>query len=148
MIRMLGLFTMLLCTSACVSVLPSQFVAGDFDGSKPMLCTVIEASECIAGEGCQAVTPEEINLPRFLWINVEKKTIQSTKSAEDARVSRIEGVKRFDSKLILQGAEDGREGVRDGFGWSLAVMEDTGQVVLTASGDRFAVVAFGTCTLY
>jgi hypothetical protein len=32
--------------------------------------------------------------------------------------------------------------------FGIAVMEDTGQVVLTASGDRFAVAAFGTCTLY
>jgi hypothetical protein len=138
----------LLCASACVSVMPPHSVAGDFDGSKPMVCTVIEANECTMGDGCKAVAPADINLPRYLWIDVAKKSIQSEKGGEAARKSRIESVKRIDSKLILQGAEDGQEGVRDGFGWSLAVMEDTGQVVLSASGDLFAVTAFGTCTLY
>lgn len=146
--KILGLSIALLCVSACVSVMPPNSVAGDFDGSKPMVCTVIEANECLMGEGCKAVAPADVNLPRYLWIDVAKKTVQSAKGGDAARKSPIEGVKRFDSKLILQGAEDGQEGVRDGFGWSLAIMEDTGQVVLSASGDLFAVTAFGACTLY
>ena len=34
------------------------------------------------------------------------------------RKSSIESVKRVDGKLILQGAEEGRQDVRDGFGWT------------------------------
>jgi hypothetical protein len=128
--------------------MPPHSVAADFDGSKPMVCTVIEANECLMDAGCKTVAPADLNLPRYLWIDVAKKTVQSAKGGDAARKSSIEGVKRIDGKLILQGAEDGQEGVRDGFGWSLAVMEDTGQMVLSASGDLFAVTAFGTCTLY
>ena len=51
-----------------------------------------------------------------------------------------------DSKLILQGAEDGVEGVRDGIGWTLAIAQDTGKMVLTASGDAVAFTIFGACT--
>jgi len=57
-------------------------------------------------------------------------------------------VKRVDGKLILQGAEEGRPDVRDGFGWTIAIMEDSGQMVLSASGDMVAISAFGACTSY
>ncbi len=57
----------------------------------------------------------------------------------------IERVEEVDNKLIIQGAEQGREGVRDGFGWTIAIMEDTGDMVLTASGDLVGLVAFGVC---
>ena len=45
--------------------------------------------------------------------------------------------------MILQGAEDGYEKMRDGLGWTLAIAENSGQVVLTASGDQVAFVVFG-----
>jgi hypothetical protein len=43
----------------------------------------------------------------------------------------------------LQGAEDGYEKMRDGLGWTMAISEESGQVVLTASGDQVAFVVFG-----
>ncbi len=147
MIRMIGLWAILVSASACVSILPSPSVAGDFDGSKPLVCTVITVNECLEGEGCKAVAPEDVNLPRHLWVDVAKKTIHD-KKAGDGRKSPIEGVKRVDGKLILQGAEEGRPDVRDGFGWTIAIMEDSGQMVMTASGDMVAIAAFGACTSY
>ncbi len=53
----------------------------------------------------------------------------------------------LDKKLFLQGADDGIEGVRDGLAWSIAISEDTGRLVLSASGDNVAFVIFGACTL-
>jgi hypothetical protein len=55
----------------------------------------------------------------------------------------IERHEVVDGKLILQGAEDGYENMRDGLGWTMAITEKTGQVVLTASGDQVAFVVFG-----
>lgn len=130
----------------CISTTPILSMAGDFDGSKPLLCTVIDVTECIMGEKCKEVTAEEINLPRYLWINVGKKTIRSQKTGDDARKSPIEHVNTLDGKLMLQGAEQGWDDVRDGFGWTITIMEDTGQMVLTASGDLVGEVAFGICT--
>ncbi len=46
-------------------------------------------------------------------------------------------------KLILQGAEDGYDKMRDGLGWTMAISEENGQVVLTASGEQVAFVIFG-----
>jgi hypothetical protein len=135
-------------TALCVYLLstPLLSIAGDFDGSKPLVCTVLSVSECLMDQGCREMTPEEVNLPRFLWINLSKKVIQSSRSGQDARTSKIESVKELDHKLMLQGAEQGREDVRDGFGWTIAIMTDTGEMVLTASGDLVGEVAFGVCT--
>jgi hypothetical protein len=147
MIRMIGLWVLLASASACISLLPSPSLAGDFDGSKPLICTAISVNECIEGEGCKSVAPEEVNLPRYLWLDAAKKSIQDRKSGE-GRKSVIESVKRVDGKLILQGAEDGRPDVRDGFGWTIAIMEESGQMVMTASGDMVAISVFGACTPY
>ena len=37
----------------------------------------------------------------------------------------------------------GYENMRDGLGWTMAITEKTGQVVLTASGEQVAFVVFG-----
>ena len=58
----------------------------------------------------------------------------------------MERVEHLDGKLILQGADDGVEDVRDGMAWSMSISEDTGKMVLSASGDGFAMVVFGACT--
>jgi len=50
-----------------------------------------------------------------------------------------------DGELILQGAEDGYENMHDGLGWTMAISEATGQVVLTGSGEQVAFVVFGAC---
>jgi hypothetical protein len=130
----------------CISFRPAVTTAGDFDGSQPLLCTVLDVTECLAGKKCQEVSAEEINLPRFLWIDVGNKIIQSKKTGADTRKSQIDQVKSVDGKLMLQGAEQGWDDLRDGFGWTIAIMEDTGQMVMTAAGDLVGDVAFGVCT--
>jgi len=112
-----------------------------------LLCTVNDVTECLAGEKCKEVSAEDINLPRFLWIDVGKKTIQSKKQGEDVRKSQIDQVKHVGGKLMLQGAEQGPDDNGGGFGWTIVIMEDTGQMVLTASGDLVGDVAFGVCTI-
>ncbi|UCD58012.1 MAG: hypothetical protein JSV16_02545 [Candidatus Hydrogenedentota bacterium] len=121
-------------------------LAGDFDGSKPLICAVIEVVECGPGGECQRVSVEEVGIPRFVRIDFEKKTISGASGSGDARSTTIERMEHVDGKLILQGAEDGVEGVRDGLGWTMAIAGDTGTFVLTASGDAVGFVAFGAST--
>jgi hypothetical protein len=115
--------------------------AATFDGSKPLLCALMHAIECTQKEGCKDVSVEDLNLPEFLVIDFNKKTIESVE--EGGRVSAIDSIKKIEGKLILQGAEGGPRG---GAGWSMAIQEGNGEFVLTASGDLVAVVVFGACT--
>lgn len=122
-------------------------VAGDFDGSKPLICALMDLVECDAGATCQSKTAEELGLPQFFRINFNDKKISGTQSGGSEKSTPIENLKHIDGKLIIQGAQEGVEDVRDGVGWSLAIAEDTGKLVLTASGDEVGFVVFGACTL-
>ncbi len=142
----MNIIATLILAICCASFAPTLVKAGGFDGSQPLLCTVTDVTECLGGEKCKEVGAEAINLPRFLWIDVGKKTIQSKKTDDDARKSQIDHVKNVNGKLMLQGAEPGGDDIGDGFGWTIAIMEDTGEMVLTASGYLAGEVAFGVCT--
>jgi len=123
--------------------LASWSTAGDFDGSKPLLVSVSRILECTQVEGCRDVSAESVRLPRFLKIDFVEKTIRPAKDGEGIPDTAIERSELVDGKMILQGAEDGYTGMRDGLGWTVAISEDSGQVVLTASGDQVAFVVFG-----
>jgi hypothetical protein len=121
-------------------------VAGDFDGSKELICAVMDLVECQPGGKCQQVTAEDVGIPHFWKINFKEKKISATHTDGSKRSTTIENFEKIDGKIIIQGAEDGIEGVRDGVGWSLAIAEETGKTVLTASGDEVGFVMFGACT--
>jgi hypothetical protein len=128
----------------CLSIIaPGAVLAGEFDGSSPMLCALNESLECEPGRECQRILPEEAGAPDFFLVDVTAKSVQGL--GGHARTSPIHGVTLIVEKLILQGADDGLEGVRDGLGWTAAIAQDSGRFVLSASGERVAFVVFGAC---
>ena len=134
------------CALLCILVVPFLAIAGDFDGSKPLLFVAIDVIECVPNGECSKVTPESIALSQFLKIDFKKKEIFPVGEGQGKKSTTIENMELIDGKLIIQGAEDGVEGVRDGVGWTMAIAEETGKVVLTASGDQVGFVVFGACT--
>ena len=122
-------------------------LAGDFDGSRALLCATVDLIECEPGGNCQRVTHDSINAPRFIKINFKDKSINVPTAGENRPTTMIERMELVDGKLILQGAEESIEGVRDGLGWSLSISEDNGDMVLTGSGDQVGFVVFGNCIL-
>ena len=133
------------CIFLCMIVTASAVGAGDFDGSKPLLVSVIRVIECTPDGACREVTPASAGLPQFLKIDFSKKTIRPAAADDETPASTIERQEVVDGKLILQGAEDGYEKMHDGLGWTMAISEATGQVVLTGSGEQVAFVVFGAC---
>lgn len=134
---------LIVCTLLC-SIITASFVeAGDFDGTRPLLVSVIRVVECVPDGTCREVTPASVELPQFLKIDFTKKTIRPAAADDTTPPTVIERQEVVDGKLILQGAEDGYEKLHDGLGWTMAISEETGQVVLTASGDQVAFVVFG-----
>jgi hypothetical protein len=120
--------------------------AAEFDGSAPLLCASTEVIECLPAEECQRVTPEAVDAPQFIRIDFTANQIRAASASGAAKTTPIERRETVDGKLMLQGAEDGVEGVRDGLGWTLAIAENTGKMVLTGSGDAVGFVIFGACT--
>lgn len=135
---------LLLC---CMGMAPLAASAEDFDGSKSLLFAATKAFECTPAGGCLEVTVEEIFLPQFLRIDVAKNEIGAIPTTENP-ASKIERMESVDGKLMLQGAEDGSASERDGVGWTMAIAQDSGKAVVTASGDKVAFIVFGACTPY
>ena len=135
----------IVCAFLCSIIAASAVGAGDFDGTRPLLISVIRVVECVPDGTCREVTPESVELPRFLKIDFAKKTIRPAAADDETPPTTIERQEVVDGKLILQGAEDGYEKMRDGLGWTMAISEESGLVVLTASGDQVAFVVFGAC---
>jgi len=124
-------------------LIPLQAGAAGFDGSAPLLCSLTRAFECYEDQGCKPVSVQDMNLPRFLKIDVPQKKVTGVK--EGGRTTEIMNVREIDGKLILQGAEETIENVRDGLGWTVAIMEDSGNMILTGSGDDVGFSVFGAC---
>jgi hypothetical protein len=106
---------------------------------------LIDILECVPGGKCEERIPGEVDIVQFLRVDAKNKIVTGTRGDGIERTSAIERVEHLDGKLILQGADEGVEGVRDGIGWSVAIAEDTGKMVVTGSGDEVAFVIFGAC---
>lgn len=120
-------------------------VAAPYDGSQALVCAVQYVSQCDAGTDCVNVMPESVNLPDLFIVDVPEKVLRPIPESGMERTTPIERSEILDGKLILQGADDGIEDVRDGLGWTLAIDEQTGKLVFSAAGDGFAMIVFGAC---
>ena len=129
--------TVILALSICM--LPMQLAAGQFDGSVPLLCAVIQIIECGAGGDCNPVQPEVAGIPRFLKINFKKKIISATEDSGRKDVTHIKNIDHVYGKMILQGSENGR-------GWTMVISEETGKMSATVSDDQVGFVVFGAST--
>jgi hypothetical protein len=111
--------------------------AGKHDGSAPLLCVAIAVTECGAEGECKRGTPESVNLPQFMRVDVKAMTIRSE---EKKRESPIKTVDRMNGKLILQGTQGER-------GWTTLIDEDTGRMSATVTAEGEGFVVFGACTV-
>jgi len=141
----MGNLKTLIITALFFAAAPVVAQAQDFDGSKPLLCSINRITECTPGSGCNDTTVENVGMPQFLKVDVPHKTVTPAEPMEGRKPTAIERMERIDGKLLLQGAEDGVQDVHDGLGWTAAISEENGKLIFTASGDEVAFVAFGAC---
>ena len=132
--------------SVCAFFLPVTAQAGSFDGSRNLLCAPQVAIECGPDGKCKQAMAANVNLPSFFQVDFSKKELTSIAESENKRTSKIKSMEFLDNKLFLQGAEDGVKGVKDGLAWSMSISQDTGRLVVSASGGNEAFVIFGACT--
>lgn len=122
-------------------------MAGNFDGSKALVCAAMDVVECVPGGECNRVLADEVDFPDFLQLSFKDKKIRAEQMGRKDLKTDIEHMESIDGKLILQGAEDGREGTKDGLGWTLSIDEESGKMVFSASGTEVAFVVFGACVV-
>jgi hypothetical protein len=108
--------------------------ASDFDGSKLLICAPVEAMDCAPGEACTKGRPGDIGAPSFLRIDFAQKVIVGPK-----RTTPIVFMDKSDNQILLQGTELG-------YGWTLALDQESGTITVTLVNREEAFVLFGSCT--
>jgi hypothetical protein len=131
-------------SGACL--LPFSAHAASIDSSQNLLCAPQLVIECGFDGNCTQEMAANVNLPNFFQIDFAAKELSAIAGPENKRTSKIKSMESFDGKLFMQGADDGIEGVRDGLAWSISISQDSGRLVLSASGENVAFVIFGACT--
>ncbi|MFL9911186.1 hypothetical protein [Paraburkholderia sp. RL17-337-BIB-A] len=117
-----------------VCAAPSWVLGADFDGSKPLLCSTIDAHFCDVGEVCYRTLPATLGAPQFIRINFAKKAIVGPQ-----RTTEIQHMEPGDGQLLLQGTEMG-------YAWSVALNTKTGTMSTTLVNREDVFVLFGSCT--
>lgn len=108
--------------------------AGDFDGSKQLLCATIDALDCSAGEACSKGRPKEIGAPAFMRVDFAKKQIIGTQ-----RASPIRFMEKTGESLMMQGTELG-------YAWTMALDQEDGEMSVSLVDSNGVFVLFGSCT--
>jgi hypothetical protein len=122
-----------------VCITPFLVLAGNFDGSGPLLCAVIETFDCVENDACTQGKAYNIGIPQFLNIDFKTMTMRGVTMHGKERTAKIKNIERVNGKLILQGIQNDR-------GWSMVIAEADGMMTITASDDQIAFVVFGACT--
>lgn len=108
--------------------------AGDFDGSKFLICATVDAMDCVSGEDCTKGRPGDMGAPAFLRIDFAKKAITGPKQSTP-----IVSMDNNDQQILLQGKEHG-------YGWTLALDQEGGKFSATLVNREGVFVLFGSCT--
>jgi hypothetical protein len=120
--------------AAVMCLAAATVLAADFDGSKPLICSAIEANDCAMGVGCEKGLAEDVNAPQFVRVDFAGK-----KMSARGRTAPIDRQARENGTLILQGLENGRA-------WSITITEEGGWMVGAIAGSEEGFVIFGACT--
>ena len=120
--------------AALVVITAGTASAGDFDGSKLLICAPVEAIDCAAGEDCMKGRPDDIGAPNFLRIDFAQKVIVGPQ-----RTTPIVSMDKSDNQFLLQGKELG-------YGWTLVLDQESGTMTATLVNREEVFVLFGSCT--
>src|SRR6185437_13980579 len=101
-------------------------VAASFDGSNAFTCTAITLSSCGLDQACRGETPDTLNAPRFLHVDVPDKTITGTYSDQREKATSIAFVSHGDGQMLLVGIDGAMT-------WHVSIAEETGAMALTAT---------------
>jgi hypothetical protein len=119
-------------------VVSSTAAAQPFDGSKPLICASFANHLCSVGEHCEAQGHDDSDVPRFFRISVQDKKVTGVRPSGAKVEANIEKVARTASTMFLQG-------MQENLAWSVAIDEEDGTMILTASNKGNGMVVFGEC---
>ena len=126
-----------------VGLFSATVATADFDGSKQLLCSFGQVTECDAGEVCREVSHESVDAPDFVELDFRKKQIVSITAGQSSQADEMT-VTDLGGFLIVQGTQGSGQG--DSLGYSLSIEQATGRLVAAGAGENAGFIIFGACT--
>lgn len=124
-------------------LITSPAALSDFDGSEPLLCTLMIGNICDY-DGCdRAGRNADLGGVRHLVVDFERDRV---KSPETDLQAPIRGVQRVDNMLFIGGVNDNADAEADARSWTMAIANPTGTMSLAVTGEEVAMTVFGACT--
>jgi len=120
--------------------------AADIDGVHPLSGATGKIIEINQYRINDDVDPDTGGLPKKFVVDFQARTLRPTKDSVIRKTIAFKSVDHIEEMIILQGVDEGVDGVDDGLAWSLAISKKNGSSVLSASGGGVAYVVFGVCT--
>ena len=116
-------------------IVSAPLAAGDFDGSKSLICATVEARDCVLGAACFTGHAKNVGAPAFLRIDFDNKTVAGTQ-----RTSPITSMDRNEKQILLQGSEMG-------YGWTIGLDQAEGDFSASMTNSEGTFLLFGSCTV-
>ena len=122
-----------------ITALAEAAPAGGIDGTAPAVCATSETFDCGPNRQCIADSPEAVNIPRLIRLDFTAKKAFTKRMSGEERVAQISAQTTEEGELLLQG-------VQNGYGWTMTISQESGDMALTIAGKQAGFVVFGTCT--
>ena len=116
---------------------PRAVSAQQLNANAPFLCAVVQALECSPEGACERRGAGDINLPQFIKVDPNAKTIAAPEPG--GRTAPVRELTSVDGKLVLHGGQQGR-------GWSAVIVSATGKMSVSIVDEEATFVVFGACT--
>ena len=124
---------------ASAGLIGSVAAADNLQGVDRLLCATAEVIACVEQDECYALAASDLDVPDFVVVDLDGKTLSTTKASAQNRSTPIASLTRSDGAIYLQGIEGGRA-------FSFVIDEATGHVTVAVARDGVAVTVFGVCT--
>jgi hypothetical protein len=116
-------------------LLPAGAWADGVDGQTPLVCDLVEASQCDGVASCASVEFAEIDLPAVYHVDFQARRLASE---DGQRTSPIASQELLEKSLVLQGEQNGRA-------WTMVIDRASGHLSATIADLDGALVIAGAC---
>jgi len=113
--------------------------AENLTGADRILCAGVQATYCDTSGACEVGMPWQWNMPEFVEIDFEAKTVSTTQAVERMRQTPIRTLERGNGEIYLQGVENARA-------FSFVIDEASGVASVAIATDGMTISVFAACT--
>lgn len=125
--------------AGALTLIAGVVAAEDLTGVDRFICSSAQAQICLETGECYAAIPWELDVPDFIVVDLDRKTVSTTEASDLNRSSEFSKVEKSNGIIYVQGIEDGRA-------FSFVIHESTGHMTAAIARDGLSVTVFGACT--